>query len=110
MLSIIVFCSLYRLLVARILKLAFFFQLVLEHKEAIAPDHSDLLHELLKDLGEVPDVESLLGKIITNTNTFTGSSFQTPAVYTPRSKDCNSVAFCKNVQMNMPSLTADYKG
>uniref|UniRef100_A0A671S7M2 Ras GTPase-activating-like protein IQGAP1 n=1 Tax=Sinocyclocheilus anshuiensis TaxID=1608454 RepID=A0A671S7M2_9TELE len=40
--------------------------LVLEHKEAIAPDHSDLLHELLKDLGEVPDVESLLGKIITN--------------------------------------------
>uniref|UniRef100_A0A8C1RGJ5 IQ motif containing GTPase activating protein 2 n=1 Tax=Cyprinus carpio TaxID=7962 RepID=A0A8C1RGJ5_CYPCA len=34
--------------------------LVLEHKEAIAPDHSDLLHELLKDLGEVPDVESLL--------------------------------------------------
>uniref|UniRef100_A0A673H9U8 Ras GTPase-activating-like protein IQGAP1 n=1 Tax=Sinocyclocheilus rhinocerous TaxID=307959 RepID=A0A673H9U8_9TELE len=42
--------------------------LVLEHKEAIAPDHSDLLHELLKDLGEVPDVESLLGKIITNEN------------------------------------------
>uniref|UniRef100_A0A8C2FJB1 IQ motif containing GTPase activating protein 2 n=1 Tax=Cyprinus carpio TaxID=7962 RepID=A0A8C2FJB1_CYPCA len=36
--------------------------LVLEHKEAIAPDHSDLLHELLKDLGEVPDVESLLGE------------------------------------------------
>uniref|UniRef100_A0A8C1XEX6 IQ motif containing GTPase activating protein 2 n=1 Tax=Cyprinus carpio TaxID=7962 RepID=A0A8C1XEX6_CYPCA len=31
--------------------------LVLEHKEAIAPDHSDLLHELLKDLGEVPDVD-----------------------------------------------------
>uniref|UniRef100_A0A4W4EN79 IQ motif containing GTPase activating protein 2 n=1 Tax=Electrophorus electricus TaxID=8005 RepID=A0A4W4EN79_ELEEL len=37
--------------------------LVLEHKEAIAPDHSDLLHELLEDLGEVPDVESMLGKI-----------------------------------------------
>uniref|UniRef100_A0A673NH71 Ras GTPase-activating-like protein IQGAP1 n=1 Tax=Sinocyclocheilus rhinocerous TaxID=307959 RepID=A0A673NH71_9TELE len=36
--------------------------LVLEHKEAIAPDHSDLLHELLKNLGEVPDVESLLGE------------------------------------------------
>ncbi|XP_052448157.1 ras GTPase-activating-like protein IQGAP1 isoform X1 [Carassius gibelio] len=36
--------------------------LVLEHKEAIAPDHNDLLHELLKDLGEVPDVESLLGE------------------------------------------------
>ncbi len=67
MLSFIVCCSLYRLLVAGILKLSFFFQLVLEHKEAIAPDHSDLLHELLKDLGEVPDVESLLGKIITNT-------------------------------------------
>uniref|UniRef100_A0AAR2JA45 IQ motif containing GTPase activating protein 2 n=1 Tax=Pygocentrus nattereri TaxID=42514 RepID=A0AAR2JA45_PYGNA len=37
--------------------------LVLEHKEAIAPDHSDLLHELLEDLGDVPDMESLLGKI-----------------------------------------------
>uniref|UniRef100_A0A671R0H2 Ras GTPase-activating-like protein IQGAP1 n=1 Tax=Sinocyclocheilus anshuiensis TaxID=1608454 RepID=A0A671R0H2_9TELE len=36
--------------------------LVLEHKEAIAPDHGDLLHELLKNLGEVPDVESLLGE------------------------------------------------
>uniref|UniRef100_A0A4W4ENL8 IQ motif containing GTPase activating protein 2 n=1 Tax=Electrophorus electricus TaxID=8005 RepID=A0A4W4ENL8_ELEEL len=36
--------------------------LVLEHKEAIAPDHSDLLHELLEDLGEVPDVESMLGE------------------------------------------------
>uniref|UniRef100_A0A8C1XDD6 IQ motif containing GTPase activating protein 2 n=1 Tax=Cyprinus carpio TaxID=7962 RepID=A0A8C1XDD6_CYPCA len=58
--------------------------LVLEHKEAIAPDHSDLLHELLKDLGEVPDVESLLGKIITNTNIkfhlFIQSSFQTPDI------------------------------
>ncbi|MBN3322721.1 IQGA1 protein, partial [Atractosteus spatula] len=36
--------------------------LVLEHKDAIAPDHSDLLHELLEDLGDVPDVESLLGE------------------------------------------------
>uniref|UniRef100_A0AAR2LLM1 IQ motif containing GTPase activating protein 2 n=1 Tax=Pygocentrus nattereri TaxID=42514 RepID=A0AAR2LLM1_PYGNA len=36
--------------------------LVLEHKEAIAPDHSDLLHELLEDLGDVPDMESLLGE------------------------------------------------
>uniref|UniRef100_W5L2G4 IQ motif containing GTPase activating protein 2 n=1 Tax=Astyanax mexicanus TaxID=7994 RepID=W5L2G4_ASTMX len=36
--------------------------LVLEHKEAIAPDHTDLLHELLEDLGDVPDMESLLGE------------------------------------------------
>ncbi|XP_051977095.1 ras GTPase-activating-like protein IQGAP1 isoform X2 [Xyrauchen texanus] len=36
--------------------------LVLEHKEAIAPDHNDLLHELLKDLADVPDFESLLGE------------------------------------------------
>ncbi|XP_056601465.1 ras GTPase-activating-like protein IQGAP2 [Triplophysa dalaica] len=36
--------------------------LVLEHKEAIAPDDTDLLHELLRDLGEVPDIESLLGE------------------------------------------------
>uniref|UniRef100_A0A8C5AXI6 IQ motif containing GTPase activating protein 2 n=1 Tax=Gadus morhua TaxID=8049 RepID=A0A8C5AXI6_GADMO len=35
--------------------------LLLEHLGAIAPDRSDLLHELLQDLGEVPDVEALLG-------------------------------------------------
>lgn len=38
-------------------------QLVLEHKEAIAPEPSDVLHELLDDLGDVPDMESLTGKI-----------------------------------------------
>lgn len=42
--------------------------LVLEHKEAIAPDQSDLLHELLKDLGVVPDIESLLGEGTVDTN------------------------------------------
>uniref|UniRef100_A0A674E4J5 IQ motif containing GTPase activating protein 2 n=1 Tax=Salmo trutta TaxID=8032 RepID=A0A674E4J5_SALTR len=31
--------------------------LVLEHLEAISPDHNDLLHELLQDLGAMPDVE-----------------------------------------------------
>ncbi|KAI5088320.1 ras GTPase-activating-like protein IQGAP2 isoform X1, partial [Silurus meridionalis] len=36
--------------------------LVLEHKEAIAPEPSDLLHELLDDLGDVPDMESLIGE------------------------------------------------
>ncbi|KAJ8285564.1 hypothetical protein GJAV_G00028290 [Gymnothorax javanicus] len=36
--------------------------LVLEHQEAISPDKNDLLHELLEDLGDVPDVESLLGE------------------------------------------------
>uniref|UniRef100_A0A8C3AEB4 IQ motif containing GTPase activating protein 2 n=1 Tax=Cyclopterus lumpus TaxID=8103 RepID=A0A8C3AEB4_CYCLU len=35
--------------------------LLLEHLEAISPDHNDLLHELLQDLGDVPDVETLLG-------------------------------------------------
>uniref|UniRef100_A0A4W5MG79 IQ motif containing GTPase activating protein 2 n=1 Tax=Hucho hucho TaxID=62062 RepID=A0A4W5MG79_9TELE len=34
--------------------------LVLEHLEAISPDHNDLLHELLQDLGDMPDVEALL--------------------------------------------------
>ncbi|XP_066512297.1 ras GTPase-activating-like protein IQGAP2 [Hoplias malabaricus] len=42
--------------------------LVLEHKEAIAPDPSDLLHELLEDLGDVPDMESLLGEGIVDPN------------------------------------------
>ncbi|TDH12710.1 hypothetical protein EPR50_G00049690 [Perca flavescens] len=36
--------------------------LLLEHLEAISPDYNDLLHELLQDLGDVPDVETLLGE------------------------------------------------
>ncbi|KAM3610833.1 uncharacterized protein V6R79_009362 [Siganus canaliculatus] len=36
--------------------------LLLEHLEAISPDHSDLLHELLQDLGDVPDEETFLGE------------------------------------------------
>lgn len=40
-----------------------FVQLLLEHLEAISPDHNDLLHELLQDLGDVPDVEALLGTV-----------------------------------------------
>lgn len=38
-------------------------QLLLEHLEAISPDPNDLLHELLHDLGDVPDVEMLLGTV-----------------------------------------------
>uniref|UniRef100_A0A4W5MH43 IQ motif containing GTPase activating protein 2 n=1 Tax=Hucho hucho TaxID=62062 RepID=A0A4W5MH43_9TELE len=41
--------------------------LVLEHLEAISPDHNDLLHELLQDLGDMPDVEALLGTTDTPT-------------------------------------------
>lgn len=36
-------------------------RLLLEHKDTIAPDPADPLHELLDDLGEVPDIESLIG-------------------------------------------------
>lgn len=36
--------------------------LLLEHQDAISPDHNDVLHELLEDLGSVPDVESFLGE------------------------------------------------
>uniref|UniRef100_A0A8C4T022 IQ motif containing GTPase activating protein 2 n=1 Tax=Erpetoichthys calabaricus TaxID=27687 RepID=A0A8C4T022_ERPCA len=36
--------------------------LVLEHQDAISPDHNDVLHEILQGLGDVPDVESLLGE------------------------------------------------
>uniref|UniRef100_A0A8C4ITI9 IQ motif containing GTPase activating protein 2 n=1 Tax=Dicentrarchus labrax TaxID=13489 RepID=A0A8C4ITI9_DICLA len=39
--------------------------LLLEHLEAISPDHNDLLHELLQDLGDVPDVETLLESALT---------------------------------------------
>lgn len=44
-----------------------FSQLLLEHLEAISPDPNDLLHELLQDLGDVPDVETLLGTVIPHT-------------------------------------------
>ena len=37
------------------------FQSLLEHQDAVAPDHTDPLHELLDDLGEVPDAEALIG-------------------------------------------------
>ena len=37
-------------------------KLLLEHQDAIAPDPNDMLHELLEDLGDVPGVESLMGK------------------------------------------------
>ncbi|XP_013769555.1 ras GTPase-activating-like protein IQGAP2 [Pundamilia nyererei] len=36
--------------------------LLLEHLDAISPERNDLLHELLQDLGDVPDVETLLGE------------------------------------------------
>lgn len=39
-------------------------QLLLEHLDAISPDSNDLLHELLQDLGDVPDREALLGTIV----------------------------------------------
>ena len=36
-------------------------QLLLEHVDIVAPDQYDPLHELLDDLGEVPDVDFLIG-------------------------------------------------
>uniref|UniRef100_A0A4W4H0Z6 IQ motif containing GTPase activating protein 1 n=1 Tax=Electrophorus electricus TaxID=8005 RepID=A0A4W4H0Z6_ELEEL len=36
--------------------------LLLDHQDAIAPEHNDPLHELLEDLGEVPTIESLIGE------------------------------------------------
>lgn len=38
-------------------------QLLLDHQDAIAPEHNDPIHELLEDLGEVPTVESLIGEL-----------------------------------------------
>ena len=39
------------------------FQLLIDHEEAVAPDPSDPMHEILKELGPSPSVESLLGKL-----------------------------------------------
>ncbi|XP_038621907.1 ras GTPase-activating-like protein IQGAP2 isoform X2 [Tachyglossus aculeatus] len=36
--------------------------LLLEHQDAISPENSDLLNELLEGLGSVPDVETFLGE------------------------------------------------
>ncbi|XP_063803170.1 ras GTPase-activating-like protein IQGAP3 isoform X2 [Pseudophryne corroboree] len=41
-------------------------KLLLEHQDAIAPDHKDPIHELLEDLGELPTVHSLIGESTTN--------------------------------------------
>lgn len=41
---------------------AFYTKLLLEHQDAIAPEKHDSLNELLELLGEVPHVESFLGK------------------------------------------------
>ncbi|GCC33833.1 hypothetical protein chiPu_0012304 [Chiloscyllium punctatum] len=38
--------------------------LFLDHQDAIAPEHNDPIHELLEDLGEVPTIESLVGKYL----------------------------------------------
>uniref|UniRef100_UPI00358EC297 ras GTPase-activating-like protein IQGAP1 n=1 Tax=Myxine glutinosa TaxID=7769 RepID=UPI00358EC297 len=37
--------------------------LLLEHQEAIAPDHNDPLIELLEDLGDVPSLQTLVGDV-----------------------------------------------
>ena len=39
-------------------------QLLLEHEDALAPDPDDPLHDILKDLGPVPTVQSLIGKLL----------------------------------------------
>uniref|UniRef100_A0AAR2LEJ1 IQ motif containing GTPase activating protein 1 n=1 Tax=Pygocentrus nattereri TaxID=42514 RepID=A0AAR2LEJ1_PYGNA len=38
--------------------------LLLDHQDAIAPEHNDPIHELLEDLGEVPTIESLIGELL----------------------------------------------
>uniref|UniRef100_A0A8C4T8Q7 IQ motif containing GTPase activating protein 1 n=1 Tax=Erpetoichthys calabaricus TaxID=27687 RepID=A0A8C4T8Q7_ERPCA len=42
--------------------------LLLDHQDAIAPEHNDPIHELLEDLGEVPTIESLIGETTRNEN------------------------------------------
>ncbi|XP_068034717.1 ras GTPase-activating-like protein IQGAP1 [Anomalospiza imberbis] len=42
--------------------------LLLDHQDAIAPEHNDPIHELLDDLGEVSTIESLIGEGSGNVN------------------------------------------
>ena len=37
-------------------------QLLLEHQDKIAVEADDMLHELLEDLGDSPDIDLLLGE------------------------------------------------
>lgn len=37
---------------------------MVEHEEALAPETADPLREILKDLGAIPSVETLLGNVI----------------------------------------------
>lgn len=37
---------------------------MVEHEEALAPEPTDPLREILKDLGAIPSVEALLGNVI----------------------------------------------
>lgn len=39
--------------------------LLLDHRDEIAPDPNDPLHELLDDLGDAPSVDALIGKTTT---------------------------------------------
>ncbi|XP_075700515.1 ras GTPase-activating-like protein IQGAP3 [Rhinoderma darwinii] len=41
-------------------------KLLLEHQDAISPNHKDPIHELLEDLGELPTVQSLIGESTSN--------------------------------------------
>uniref|UniRef100_UPI00398E9324 ras GTPase-activating-like protein IQGAP3 n=1 Tax=Pristiophorus japonicus TaxID=55135 RepID=UPI00398E9324 len=43
-------------------------RLLLQHQDSLSPEHTDPLHELLGDLGDVPTVESLLGEGAVNAN------------------------------------------
>uniref|UniRef100_A0A8C6JH14 Uncharacterized protein n=1 Tax=Melopsittacus undulatus TaxID=13146 RepID=A0A8C6JH14_MELUD len=44
--------------------------LLLDHQDAIAPEHNDPIHELLDDLGEVPTIESLIGGLVYCTSAY----------------------------------------
>ena len=60
-------------------------QLLVEHVDVIAPDPHDILHELLDDLGEVQDVDFLIGIYTTHTL-------------------CLSLSLCVLLQLNYCSL------
>ncbi len=37
-------------------------QLLIDHEESIAPDSKDPIHEILKELGPSPSIETLVGE------------------------------------------------
>uniref|UniRef100_A0A4W4GGQ6 IQ motif containing GTPase activating protein 1 n=1 Tax=Electrophorus electricus TaxID=8005 RepID=A0A4W4GGQ6_ELEEL len=83
--------------------------LLLDHQDAIAPEHNDPLHELLEDLGEVPTIESLIGESLEKTEvslTLT-NKFDVPGEANAHFSCCKGVILYNNFPFSTKRLIVD---